>query len=508
VRPRFSVLLGYSSLVIRFVSSLLFSIIVVRSLSPQDFSVWVFGFSILPILSIGYDLWGWAYARRHVLGVRSSLFSGAILNIFYAIISSIIMFILTIFISMYLGSQYLSLIFFVVNVSTNALSSYASYVTSVLRPDISASSSMVFEIMRVLIAYIMIRVLNTGLGGAIISPAIASVISSTYSLYMLKRSGLLIFSRQDLLREISILLKMSLAGLVNSIGSFLWNSDRIFLTIISRAEEAVSFLGISYSLRGILSQITSTPSSVIYAKLLEESKSPTKDLLMITFSFSIPSLFIMIVMSKSFISILNPYYISISDIISISLLDGFISGIAGVFVSIALGVERRDLYIESAKDLFKTSIGRIYLANLTRAGIFSISSLIYSLLIYKKILSGSPEETVLIISLLLLIPSISYLIFTFREAVEKRSIEISRKDLFDITLSSIISSLYLVMSGANNLIIRSVWKDLSILLFHLGVSAIIYIISLYILSKWFRDFIKTILRYLFSHISSHRSLQA
>jgi len=73
VRPRFSVLLGYSSLVIRFVSSLLFSIIVVRSLSPQDFSVWVFGFSILPILSIGYDLWGWAYARRHVLGVRSSI---------------------------------------------------------------------------------------------------------------------------------------------------------------------------------------------------------------------------------------------------------------------------------------------------------------------------------------------------------------------------------------------------------------------------------------------------
>jgi hypothetical protein len=64
------------------------------------------------------------------------------------------------------------------------------------------------------------------------------------------------------------------------------------------------------------------------------------------------------------------------------------------------------------------------------------------------------------------------------------------------------------MSGANNLIIRSVWKDLSVLLFHLGVSAIIYMISLYILSEWFRDFVKTVLRYLFSHISSHRSLQA
>ncbi|MEM1633315.1 MAG: hypothetical protein QXE68_03730 [Sulfolobales archaeon] len=490
VRISRSIVLGYVSLIIRFLSSLLFSIIVVRSLSSSEFSVWVFGFSILPLFSMGYDFWGWIYARRYALGIRSALYAGVILNVVYAVLSSSILLLLSGYLLGYLGSQYIYLSLFVFNLSLSALASFASYTSSTLRPDIFLSSSLVFELSRVATAAILIRALKMGLSGAILSPAIASLISSLYIIILLRRSGLLKFYLDHVWREIINTLRMSVAGVAGSIASVMWNLDRIFLTIISKSYEAVSYLGVGYSLRGIIIQLTSVPSTAIYAKLLEDSKYPLKDLTMLTLSISIPSLAIMILLSKPLISLLNPLYINAFMITSIMIFEGFISSLSSLMISIATGIDRRDLQAENLRGFLSSSIARVRIANFIRATVFSITSLAYSITLSLRILPEDPLLSMLIISLLLLILSTSYMFFSLSEMRKYVRIGLKLGDLIPIIISSTMAILYLSLVKAYDIVILSVWRDLPILLIHGLIALGIYILALYILSDWFRYFIR------------------
>lgn len=496
MRVSISILLGYVSLLVRFVSAFIFSVVVIRSLSPDDFSVWVFGFSILSLFSVGYDLWGWVFARRYALGVLSSLYAGMILNTVYAVSSSILLLALSEYLYSYLGSQFIYISLFVFNLSLNALVSLASYTSSTLRPDVYLSSALVFEISRVTVAYIMIRVARLGLEGAILSPALASIISSLYILYLLQRSNLLHIEKRDLWRETKNILKISVAGLVGSVANTLWNLDRILLTIIARVFETVSFLGVGYSLRNIISQITSIPATTAYAKLLEDREYPVRNILMISLVISIPSLGIMMVLVKPLVSLLNPAYISASNIVAIMLVDGFIVSLANLFISIATGFDRRDLYIQSLRELFETSVARVRVANMIRAFIFALSSLIYSLGVYIGLIPRDPLKIMLFVVVTLLVLSISYLIFSVREMLRFVRIDLRKRDLYPIIVSLTPALLYLILTRSYDIVISSVWRDLSLLVFHTIISLGIYVLILYATSDWFRYFLRRYLRYL------------
>ncbi|MGC9148774.1 MAG: hypothetical protein ACP5GI_04970 [Sulfolobales archaeon] len=502
VRVRFSILVGYISFTVRFFSAFLFTVFVVRYLSPQEFSVWVFGFSILPIVSMGYDLWGWAFARRYALGIKSSLSAAIILNLAYMFISSLALFFTSIYAVGYLGDPYRYLLVFIVNNVFNALSSLSGNLANVLRPDIGMSSMTVFELSRVLIAYVLVRVLGTGIIGAILSPALASAVSSLYVFYMLWRSNLIILSTHKVSSEIKTLLKMSILGLVDAVSRFLWNSDRVFLTIIAKATEAVSFLGVSYSLRGIISQVTSVPASVAYAKLLEEIRYSPRDVIYMIFLISSPVLIYSIVLSKPLVTLLNPVYSEMSSIVFLIMIDGFLSGLANVFTSIVYGLERRDLEAKTIKDLFKTSIGRIQVINFSRAILFGVGVLIYSMAIYASLLSTSPIQAIVVVSLLLLLPTSSYLTYVVKEVVSQRSLDIDLREISYMLFSALLSSIVFVATSAWRIEILSITRDVPPLIVLTIVALTIYIVILYFLSRWLRDFLSSILKYISAKIST------
>ncbi len=503
VRVRFSIIVGYSSLLIRFFSAFLFTILVVRYLSPQEFAVWIFGFSILPIISIGYDLWGWAFARRYALGIRSSLVAATILNIVYMIFSSLTLFFASIYIEDLLGGVYRYLLLFIVNNIFNALVSIAVNLANVLRPDIGLSSTTVFELSRVMIAFVLVRILGTGISGAIVSPALASLISSTFIFYLLSRNNQLIISTKGIIKEIKILLKMSVIGLIDSLARFLWNSDRFFMTLVAKATQAVSYLGVAYSIRGIVAQVSSTPASVVYAKLLEEIRYSPRDVIYMVFLFSSPVLIFSIVLSKPLVSLLNPYYVEMSSVIFLVVIEGFLSGLANVFTGIIYGLERRDLVAKSLRELIETSIGRIQLINFSRALIFGLATFIYSIIIFMKLklVNVSATQVVVVISLLLLILTLSYISYLTKELSMHRSLEIDFREIIYMLISASISSLIFIATGAWEIEILSITRDTPILFTLSIISLLIYASILYILSRWFRELIHTLLKYLFANLS-------
>jgi len=502
VRVRFSILVGYISFTVRFFSAFLFTVFVVRYLSPQEFSVWVFGFSILPIVSMGYDLWGWAFARRYALGIKSSLSAAIILNLAYMFISSLALFFTSIYAVGYLGDPYRYLLVFIVNNVFNALSSLSGNLANVLRPDIGMSSMTVFELSRVLIAYVLVRVLGTGIIGAILSPALASAVSSLYVFYMLWRSNLIILSTHKVSSEIKTLLKMSILGLVDAVSRFLWNSDRVFLTIIAKATEAVSFLGVSYSLRGIISQVTSVPASVAYAKLLEEIRYSPRDVIYMIFLISSPVLIYSIVLSKPLVTLLNPVYSEMSLIVFLIMIDGFLLGLANVFTSILYGLERRDLEARTIKDLFKTSIGRIQVINFSRALLFGAGVLIYSIAISTGLVGSPPIQAVIVISLLLLISTTSYLAYVVKGVMSQRSLETDLREILYMLFSATLSSTVFMATNAWRIEILSITRDLPPIIMSSTAALVIYTLILYLVSRWFRDFLRSILRYMFMKIST------
>ena len=493
---RFSVFVGYGSLVVRFFSALLFTVFIVRYMSPEDFSVWVFGFSILPLVSMGYDLWGWAFARRYVLGVKNSLASGILLNLVYMIISSLALYIAAIYLGGSMGSSYSYLALFIINNVFNGLSSIASNLGNLLRPDVSMSSLIIFELSRVSLAYVFVRLLGMGLSGAILSPAIASALSSLYIISVLRRSGLITLQWSGVFGEISVLLRMSVIGSINSVAGFLWNIDRVLMTLVARYGEAVSYLGVAYSLRGIVSQITSVPAIVAYAKLLREEKYLPRDLIYMTLVISAPVLIYSITLSKPLVTLLNPYYVDMYRVVFLVMIDGFLSGLASIFIGILYGVERRDLEARAIRDLMRTSIGRIQIMNLSRASLFALGSLVYSLLIRLDLVCQDPLEVVVVISLLLMILTTSYLVILLREVVSKKSLGVDLREMINIFVSALLSNLFLVATGAWGIEILSITRDLVRVIIPLTASLGIYLIILYALSSWFRGFAKDLVKYL------------
>lgn len=355
--------LGYAGFVIflsRLISigtGLIFTLLITRSVSPEDYGV--YGnlgdiLSYFTIISTIIPFWIVRFEARRWPG---SLKTGFVTNFLIGLASTILYLfsIMGIMLSLRINLNYMPVYLIA------AVMIFESHLLSVLeaslysrRPEKIGFGLLVFEVSKVVSGVLSLYIFKMGLTGALLSVVFAYLCQTAFYVRLLLR-GFKEKIRWDYVKE---WLKASALNIYGIAGERLLILANIFLFVYG-GELARAYYGASSAIASIVAY-SSSIAHALYPKLLSKVKSED-----ITLSLKLVSMFAMpmflgaVVLSRELLSILNPVYAAATPTLIILALSSLILSASSVFESVIIGTENFDA---AAKISFKSAFrSRLFL---------------------------------------------------------------------------------------------------------------------------------------------------
>lgn len=373
IRVTYSGLVSLSSGIVAVIASMIFTVLVTRSLSPEEYGAWgVISGVIIYVVFIGTITSFWTTREisrgRHV--GKTQLIGTSILSI-VAIISYL-------FIAFFLGYQtevkiehlFFASLLIPITLFVGALQA----INLGKHPHVNSYGNLAFAISQIPNGIIFVYLLDMGVTGVILSVIISQIVNVIV---------LTIFAK-DYLRDsfqYSVLKKwfrLSWIPLYPSIGTFLDSGFQITLfTIITGSLVGIAYWSASIIIVSLIS-LSSLMSTAIYPKLLEgNNRSFIQNSL--THLFFVGILFTSIAVSfgKPALFILNPIYVDAYHIVIILSIVGFFTVLRNIFKQMLTAIETVDLDEKSTKhDYFKSKLFTVHTAQNIATTIIVISLII------------------------------------------------------------------------------------------------------------------------------------
>ena len=500
VRLRLSTILNYISTLYRFIASVAFTLIVIRRLDIDEYGIFVLGFSILLAISTIYNLWIPWGVRRYILKIEESLTATLILNIAYGLVSIAIFLGATIYYASILGDKAFQLLIFLILVVSSPITLLSQGALALITPHIFSIVRILFETLRVGIAYILVVYLDQGLAGAILALGIASITSFTAGLIYLLLKGYIRFRSKKLSKELTYQAKASTTNIFVSTATSIENLDRILITSITSSPIVSAFMGIAYIPRSIIAQGFGAITLSLYSKMLREPnkiyyiESIRLYLLLTGFFLSI-----LLALSKPIVTFFNPIYIDAWIPLTIISLEIFILGFARIFNASASGISREDLTSRSVREILKTPLGRVSLYEFIRASIgIVLGTSIY--LTVEKLLNIDLQPWIIatIYAISWIVSSIIHLALSLKMSRKYIKIEVPPREFITFIIVTTIVILSTNILGGSNIVIESFWRDSPKLALYILFNIVIYATIFAAGSRWFRDLIKRSIEFIVS----------
>lgn len=495
IRVRYSTIINYISQIYRLIIAVAFTIIATRKLSVEEYGLYTTILGVLSSILMYYDIWGYWSRRFYARGKKTICSTVIILNLMYVPIAMLIMFVIGLYYNYILGN---CLIFFLLVLPRIVIAAFNRYFRSISassRPYIIGKVNMVYESIRIILAYIFVAILLWRLTGILLSIVIASLVSTISHFLLLNYYGLKIPRPKINLYDLKILLFNSYIPLISSLYIFLSHVEKPILTAITASTIVTAYLGVSYIPRNVILQGGYAFTSGLYARLLRSpSKKDIEDILRICIFVNIGVSFLLFALSTSILSLFRTEYIKARILFVLFIIESLFITASSIFTAIATSREERDLYVYG-KELMKTPLFKIPLIRLIR-GVFSI--IVGSLAVYALFTMGIKDPILLALPypLAWFISSIPYTIYTYKQAIKKSHFSIPWRDLLIALFAGSISALSLHLLNYDKLIIRSFWNDLPELFIAACLGISLYTIIIYSLSPWVREFINLGLSYI------------
>ena len=371
---------GLIALTVGFASvftGIIFTLIVTRRLSPEDFGTWsLIGSMITYFLVVEPIISYWStrqIARGEKIG-KTSLFSSSVFSIGVVPIYLLLVY----FVAPSSGSELSTLFLGVLLLPVIFISQTLVGINLGHKPHATSYGLLGFEISKIPAGLALVYFLDLGVEGAIVAVFIAYLLKISIQLYFAKSQLKERFNFNTLRRWF----RLAWIPIYSNISHVVWSLDVILYVTIIGSTIGVAFYAVSLSIAAVIAH-AGLMSQALYPKLIADGRYEyVKENLALLFYFAIPLLGITILFSKYALFALNPVYESASIIVIMISIRTFFYVITGVLYQVLKGIEKVDVEenptfssLVRSKLFFVPTLGIIH--TLLYAGSLTIIFIVY-----------------------------------------------------------------------------------------------------------------------------------
>lgn len=338
IRVTYSGLISFAIGLISVVTGLVFTLIVTRQLTQQEFGTWgLIGSLIVYVVFVEPIISYWT-VREVARGVNSA--KTAILSSGFFSIGAIFVYILIAFLtSQNSDAEFEILYFAALLIPLMFLNKTLTAINMGWKPQVSSYGILAFELVKIPAALILVYFLQMGLEGAILSSVAAYIIS----IFVLA-----IYAREKIKEKINLKFikkwcRLSWIPIYPGISSIILMLDVVIFSVITGSVFGIAFYAAATAVTNLIAH-SYLISRAVYPKLLQSGKREYLQENLIRFLyFSIPLVAISIIFAKPGLFALNPLYdVAVAIVIFMSI-RVFFSLLSGLFSSALIGIERVDV---------------------------------------------------------------------------------------------------------------------------------------------------------------------
>jgi len=435
IRVGYSGLIALAVSMISILTSLIFIMILTRSLSAEDFGTWGIILSLITyglILEPTISFWTTREIARGVDAGKTSLISSMLISILAVLVYLIA--------SYFVGNSanvnqeilFIGIILMPIIFVKNSL--FALVIG--WKPHLSSYSLLLVEITKVVFVLIFVHFLEMAIFGIIVAIAIANLGSILFLVYVGRKKIQVKFQFKILKKW----LRNSWYTLYTTGGSSLVTLDVLVFVLISDSTYLLAFYITGLTVSKIAGN-ASAVASATYSKLLSGSKGRFLDFgLTRLFYFMIPLAMISIFFSKQSLFILNPIYAESIIIVPIITIGICLNSINVVLSGYIFGIDRVDANPESTfRDFISSKLFKVRTFQFVLYTAYIIS-LILGLIIIEEF-SNEPMDLVLFWSIIFTITNLSLTIYMTIITKKNFQIKLEKFSIIKYTVFGIFSFL-------------------------------------------------------------------
>jgi len=354
IRVTYSGLIGLTIGLASVFSGLVFTLIVTRRLSPEEFGMWSIIGSMITYFLITEPIISYWSTRQIARGEKigqSSIFLSSI----FSLGSIPAYLILAIFVSN-INEEFLNTLFL------GALLLPLTFVSNTLvginlghKPHATSYSLLVFEVIKIPAGLSLVYFFDLGINGAIIATTIAYLLKIVVQLYYAKP----VFTDRLSFATLRRWLKLAWIPLYSNIPQLIWSLDVVLYVMIIGSAVGVGYFAAALAVSAIISQ-SGLISQALYPKLLVGGKHEfIRENFTRLLYFAIPLWGVMIVFAKPALFTLNPVYEGAWMIVIILSTRAFFYVLTGVLYQILMGIEKVD--VEKNPSFSKLAKSKLFL---------------------------------------------------------------------------------------------------------------------------------------------------
>lgn len=341
IRLRYSGAIFFLSRVISVGTGLLFTLMVTRNVSLEDYGVFNNLWDVLSYFTLTSTIipfWVTRFVARNWPGsfktgfVINALIGSASTMLYVFLVSSVMQ-------ALRVGLKYMPIYL------TAAITIFLNHVLAILeaalyskRPEKLGFGLLVFEVSRVVLGFILIIALKAGLMGALMAIVIASSGQSLFYLGYLLQG----FKEKIVWIYAWEWFKGSLLNVYGLVGGRLLALASILLFVYG-GDLSRAYYGAAYAIASTITY-SSALSFALYPKILSGAGSADIDLsLKMVLMLAIPMFAGTIILSRDLLVILSPLYEVAELILMVLSLNAFFLSVSSIFESIIIGMEKLDV---------------------------------------------------------------------------------------------------------------------------------------------------------------------
>jgi O-antigen/teichoic acid export membrane protein len=478
-RLRLPTLINYTALAVRTLLNIATSIIIARKLSVAEYGLWGITLSLVSSLSPFLTLLTWWAPRQAAWGRREASLTGLLLALSYGGFAALVFIVA----GRSLGGPGSWLLLGSILALLTMVTTYLAALCSIEEPQASGVWSLIYEIVRLILVYLLLVVAHWGISGAIISMAGGFLAAIAYLARLAFSRGLI---RPSINLGLAVkMLRYSYTQLPGLLARFLREWFRAYVKILTGSLEAVAMLNVGLAAEVPLLRISAAPAPALYARMLRRVEAwDVEETIRLYILFASYMVATLIALAKPIAALYNPAYVVAAPVIAVVSVYALLLGFFSIYSASIAGYERFDYDMEHPPGLIE-----VLFRPWSKPGLAALAAGILSYALYPLLLAeraGDPLWGALTAAEALLLGHVGFLIYIARLAHRLTGSRFPWRNALEALAASLVAVGLYVVLGAPWAVVGRFWVELEEVAVAAILGFIAYIAVFLGVSPWAR----------------------